>query len=313
MHITQRYAAQRTAEPRLRITTGYVPERPAGRGRDTIAAVAAGSFPPALRGVQGGARPLALSGSCDRIAAVPERVERRQRCQLPQAGAAAPTGDAERATGGGRLVSACARSSVRAPRKSARGARPRRSSAADAARVGCRGSQRDRRGCQDAEMVATPGALAGAATLRTAAAAGIPPHGAAISGAPTLRGSRCRSAAPIGERRAGFARLLHPPKGQRLPGGGAADANNPPPPRSGGGAGGGVPLTGGAWSGVTRERGSAAGAPPLMLIRCRPGWWSGSLRLAPAPLLQVHIIVPYCYRGGLSWGSAPAPARVLDP
>lgn len=145
-------------------------ERSAERGRDTIAAAAAGSLPPAQRGVQGGARPLALSGSWGCIAAVPERAERRQRCQLPPAGAAALTGDAERATGGGRLVSACARSSVRAPRESARVARPRRSSAADAARVGCRGSQRNRRGCQDAEMVATPGALAGAASLRPAAA-----------------------------------------------------------------------------------------------------------------------------------------------
>ena len=111
-----------------------------------------------------------LFGSCCCIAAVPERVERRQRCQLPTAGAAAATGAAERATGGGRLVSAGARSSVRAPRETAERKRPSRSSAADAARVGCRGSQRQRRGCRNTEGVAAPGALAGAATLRTAAA-----------------------------------------------------------------------------------------------------------------------------------------------
>lgn len=63
---------------------------------DTTAAAAAGSLPPAQRGVQGGARPLALSGSCCCIAAVPERAERRQRCQLPPAGAAAATGAMQR-------------------------------------------------------------------------------------------------------------------------------------------------------------------------------------------------------------------------
>jgi hypothetical protein len=168
---------------------------------DTTAAAAAGSLPPAQRGVQGGARPLALSGSCSCIAAVPERVERRQRCQLPTAGAAAATGAAERATGGGRLVSAGARSSVRAPRESARVARPSHSSAADAAWVGCRGSQRQRRGCRNTEGVATPGALAGAASLRTAAA--IPrtalryreylPCGAAAAGQLLLSGSAVRA------------------------------------------------------------------------------------------------------------------------
>lgn len=170
MHITNVIRRSATAVSRLRITYVMCRECSAEHGRGTTAAAAAGSLPPAQRGVQGGARPLALSGSCCCIAAVPERVERRQRCQLPTAGAAAATGAAERATGGGRLVSAGARSSVRAPRESARVARPSHSSAAYAAWVGCRGSQRQRRGCRNTEGVAAPGALAGAATLRTAAA-----------------------------------------------------------------------------------------------------------------------------------------------
>lgn len=120
--------------------------------------------------------------------------------------------------------------------------------------------------------------------MRCSSAIGrYPPHGATTSGAPALRRSCCRSAVPVGERRADFARLLHLPKGQRLPGEGAADANSFPPAQRGVQGGGAYPLWG-AWSGVTRERESAAGALPLLLNRSRPGWWSDSLRLAPAPL-----------------------------
>lgn len=102
---------------------------------DTTAAAAAGSLPPAQRGVQGGARPLALSGSCCCIAAVPERVERRQRCQLPLAGAAAATWGHEARTpaGAGERARAHAAACVR------RGRRPSGNALAAAARRTPRG------------------------------------------------------------------------------------------------------------------------------------------------------------------------------
>lgn len=110
-------------------------ERCAQRGRGTTAAAAAGSLPPAQRGVQGGARPLALSGSCCCIAAVPERVERRQRCQLPPAGAAAATWGHEARTpaGAGERARAHAAACVR------RGRRPSGNALAAAARRTLRG------------------------------------------------------------------------------------------------------------------------------------------------------------------------------
>lgn len=91
LHITLRYTAQRTAEPRLRITTGYVPELPQQR-RDTTAAAAAGSTPPPRSGGgAGGGVALATVRRCHCTAAVAAHIERSQRCQLPPAGAAAAT------------------------------------------------------------------------------------------------------------------------------------------------------------------------------------------------------------------------------
>lgn len=129
------YTAQRTAVSRLRITYVMCRERCAQRGRGTTAAAAAGSLPPAQRGVQGGARPLALSGSCCCIAAVPERVERRQRGQLPPAGAAAATWGHEARTpaGAGERARAHAAACVR------RGRRPSGNALAAAARRTLRG------------------------------------------------------------------------------------------------------------------------------------------------------------------------------
>lgn len=96
LHITLRYTAQRTAEPRLRITTGYVPELPQQR-RDTTAAAAAGSIPPPHSGGgAGGGVALATVRRCHCTAAVAAHIERSQRCQLPPAGAAAATGAMQR-------------------------------------------------------------------------------------------------------------------------------------------------------------------------------------------------------------------------
>lgn len=107
--------------------------------------------------------------------------------------------------------------------------------------AGCRGSQCQRRGCRNSEGVATPGALAGAAALRIAAAVlaraalrsrEYLPDGVAVCGLLLLSGSAARAFAAAA-RGTGAA-----PTGWR------SSSQLPPPHRvSGGGAGGGVPFS----------------------------------------------------------------------
>lgn len=85
--------------------------------------------------------------------------------------------------------------------------------------AGCRGCQCHRRGCRKSEGVATPGALAGAATLPFDARAALRLRECPTEGAPAagLRG-------PFGERRAGFGGGRTCQRPTRLPVGGAAAA-----------------------------------------------------------------------------------------
>ena len=103
--------------------------------------------------------------------------------------------------------------------------------------VGCRGSQRQRRGCRNSEGVAAPGALAGAAALRIAAAvlarAALRsrehlPDGAAAGGLLLLSGSAARAFAAAA-RGTGAA-----PTGWR------SSSQLPPPTVSAGGVQGGA-------------------------------------------------------------------------
>lgn len=131
--------------------------------------------------------------------------------------------------------------------------------------VGCRGSQRQRRGCRNSEGVAAPGALAGAAALRIAAAvlarAALRsrehlPDGAAAGGLLLLSGSAARAFAAAA-RGTGAA-----PTGWR------SSSQLPPPHRvSGGGCRGGRSLLPCAWSGVTKERESLQGSPSCCFQR----------------------------------------------
>lgn len=108
----------RTAVPRLRITTRYVPGAPAGAEGTQQQPLPPVAHPHRVAGgEQGGGVALATVRRCHCTAAVAAHIERSQRCQLPPAGAAGGTGDNFCATGGGRLASAGARSSGRTPRE----------------------------------------------------------------------------------------------------------------------------------------------------------------------------------------------------
>ena len=140
-------------------------------------------------------------------------MERRQRSQQPGAGAAAVPGVMERGQRRGPL-SECVpgqhggRATGAAKRK-----RPARCCGGDRARVGCRGSQCQRRGCRNSEGVAAPGALAGAAALRIAA---VVLARAALRHREHLPdGKPLPVCAGLGrERRAGFAAMPHLTKGR---------------------------------------------------------------------------------------------------
>ena len=153
--------------------------------------------------------PLAASGCSSFSAAVPERMERRQRSQQPGAGAAVVPGVMERGQRRGPL-SECV--------PGLHGGRAAGDDRAETPGPLLRG------GCAWAGVPGLPawqgrppsGSLPVSepqrALLRPLCCR-LPPRGAAIAGAPCRWGSRWRFAAPFGERRAGFAARLHVGKG----------------------------------------------------------------------------------------------------
>lgn len=143
-----------------------------------------------------GSYSLPASGRSSLSAAVPERMERRQRSQQPGAGAAAVPGVMER---GHRREPVSDRVHPAGGAGSDRAETPGPLLRGGPVGAGCRGRQCHRRGCRKSEGVATPGALAGAATLPLDARAALRSRESPTEGAPAagLRG-------PFGERRAGF-------------------------------------------------------------------------------------------------------------
>ena len=148
---------KRTAVPRLRITTGYVPELPQQR-RDTIALLAA-----AIRcGPRSWALPDFKPTRRSLRSAPPSAAGRSKRGQQPGAGAAAVPGVMER---GHRREPVSDRVPPAGGAESDRAETPGPLLRGGPVGAGCRGSPRHWRGCRNPEGVAAPGARAGAASL----------------------------------------------------------------------------------------------------------------------------------------------------
>lgn len=200
--------------------------------------------------------------------------------------AAAPLSECETGQHGGRAAGATERK------------RPARCCGGGRAWVGCRGSQRQRRGCRNSEGVAAPGALAGAAALCIVLYLGVVLQLCFSSKCPFFQPSPARrcdrgSTYPMGQPLAaccscrgaprGLSRLLHAVQGQRLPGGGAAANYHPPHRVSGGGCRGGAFPSPVCVGRSNEKRGRACKALPLVAFKGRPGDGRSGLGLSPAP------------------------------
>ena len=186
--------------------------------------------------------------------------------------------------------------------------------------VGCRGSQRQRRGCRKSEGVAAPGALAGAAALCIVLYLGAVlqiyfsskcpffqpspraalrlrehlPDGAAAGGLLLLSGSAARAFAAAA-RGTGAA-----PTGWR------SSSQLPPPHRvSGGGAGGGRSLLPCAWAGVTKREGEPARLSLLLLSKADRVTVGQVWGCPPPPLGKVLYIGHMQHRGETTQGLCP--------
>ena len=169
--------------------------------------------------------------------------------------------------------------------------------------MGCRGSQGQRRGCQNVEVVATPGALAGAAALCIAAAVlaraalrlrEYLPDGVAVCSLLLLSGSAARAFAAAA-RGTGAA-----PTGWR-----SSSQLPPPPPRQRGGCRGGRSLLPCAWAGVTKREGEPARLSLLLLSKADRVTVCQVWGCPPPPLGKVLYIGHMQHRGETTQGLCP--------